>query len=80
MLRHVKLRPLCEGALGWFVNAIAPLLTKSYEDITLFQLPEDLPFSIDSVASGADWVQIGGTVSWTPEVRGEATDGIRHGP
>jgi hypothetical protein len=82
VLRHVKLRPLCEGALGWFVNAIAPLLTKSYEDITLFQLPEDLPFTIDSVASGADWVQIGGTVSWTPEVRGEgeAADGVRHGP
>jgi len=71
VLRHVKLRPFCEGALGWFVNAIAPLLTKTYEDITLFQLPEDLPFTIESVASGADWIQIGGKISWTPEASRE---------
>jgi hypothetical protein len=82
VLRHVKLRPLCEGVLGWFANAIAPLLTKSYEDITLLQLPEDLPFTIESVASGADWVQIGGKISWTPEARGEgeAAGGAPHRP
>jgi hypothetical protein len=82
VLRHVKLRPLCEGVLGWFANVIAPLLTKSYEDITLFQLPEDLPFTIESVVSGADWVQIAGKISWTPEARGEgeATDGAPHRP
>jgi hypothetical protein len=82
VLRHVRLRPLCEGVLGWFANVIAPLLTKSYEDITLFQLPENLPFTIESVASGADWVQISGTVSWTPEARGEgeSADSAHHGP
>ena len=75
MLRHVRIRPACEGALGWFVNIIAPLLTKTYEDITLFQMPENLPFTIESVDTGVDWIQIRGAVSWTPESRQESEAG-----
>ena len=61
------MKPKCKGALGWFVNLIAPLLTKTYDDLTLFQLPPDLPFSIDTVRSGHDFVRIDGAVAWKGE-------------
>ena len=53
------------------MNFIGPLLTKTYTDVTLFQMPEDLPFTIESVGSGADWLAIAGKVAWAakaPEV------------
>jgi hypothetical protein len=64
VLRNVRIEPRCKGLVGWFVNFIGPLLTKSYSDVTLFQMPEDLPFTIESVSSGADWLAIAGKVAW----------------
>lgn len=67
VLKNLEVKPKCKGALGWFVNLIAPLLTKTYDDLTLFQLPPDLPFSIDTVRSGHDFVRIDGEVAWKGE-------------
>ena len=64
VLRNVRIEPRCKGVAGWFVNVIGPLLTKTYTDITLFQMPENLPFTIESVDSGADWLAIAGKVAW----------------
>jgi hypothetical protein len=64
LLRNVRIEPRCEGILKWVAKVVAPLLTKTYTDITLFQMPEDLPFTIESVGSGADWLAIAGKVSW----------------
>jgi hypothetical protein len=33
-------------------------------DVTLFQMPENLPFTIESVDSGADWLAIAGKIAW----------------
>jgi hypothetical protein len=71
LLRNVRIEPRCRGIVGWVVNFIGPLLTKTYTDVTLFQMPEDLPFTIESVGSGADWLAIAGKVAWAakaPEV------------
>ncbi len=65
LLRNVRIEPRCHGVLGWVVNFIGPLLTKTYTDITLFQMPEDLPFTVESVDSGSDWIAIAGKVAWT---------------
>ena len=65
LLRNVRIEPRCRGIVGWVVNFIGPLLTKTYTDVTLLQMPEDLPFTIDSVGSGADWLAIAGKVAWT---------------
>jgi hypothetical protein len=64
VLRNVRIEPRCKGVVGWVVNFISPLLTKTYTDVTLFQMPENLPFTIRSVDSGADWVAIGGKIRW----------------
>jgi hypothetical protein len=64
VLKNLRVKPKCKGAVGWFVNLVAPLLTKTYSDMTLFQLPPDLPFSIETVRSGNDFVRIDGEVSW----------------
>jgi hypothetical protein len=64
VLRNVRIEPRCKGLIGWLVNFIGPLLTKTYSDVTLFQMPEDLPFTIESVSSGADWLAIAGKVAW----------------
>ena len=64
VLKNLQVKPRCKGAVGWFVNLVAPLLTKAYSDMTLFQLPPDLPFSIETVRSGNDFVRIDGEVSW----------------
>jgi hypothetical protein len=64
VLRHVRIEPRCKGLVGWFVNLIGPLLTKTYSDVTLFQMPADLPFTIESISSGADWLAIAGKVAW----------------
>ncbi len=70
VLRNVRIEPRCHGVLGWVVNFIGPLLTKTYSDITLFQIPKDLPFTIGSVDSGADWIAIAGTVAWASKTPG----------
>jgi hypothetical protein len=64
VLRNVRVEPRCKGVVGWIVNFLGPLLTKTYTDVTLFQMPENLPFTIESVDSGADWLAIGGKIAW----------------
>lgn len=67
LLRNVRIAPQCKGAIGWVVNFLGPLLTKSYTDVTLFQMPENLPFTIESVDSGADWLAIVGRIDSAPK-------------
>jgi hypothetical protein len=64
MLHNVRVEPRCHGLLGTIVNFVAPFLTKSYNDVNLLQMPADLPFTIDSVASGADSILIAGKIVW----------------
>jgi hypothetical protein len=64
LLRNVRIEPRCEGILKWVAKVVAPLLTKTYTDVTLFQMAEDLPFTIESVGSGANWLTIAGQVNW----------------
>jgi hypothetical protein len=64
VLRNVRIEPRCKGVAGWVVNFISPLLTTTYTDVTLFQMPENLPFTIESVDSGTDWVAIAGKIAW----------------
>ena len=64
VLRNVKIRPECKGVAGWVVNLIAPLLTKTYNDMVLFQMPEDLPFTIDAVDGDEHSVTLSGEVHW----------------
>jgi len=67
VLRNLRVEPHCEGVVGWVVNFIGPLLTQTYTDVTLFKMPEDLPFTIESVDSGVDWLAIAGQVDWAPK-------------
>ncbi len=67
LLRNVRVQPRCEGMIGAIVNFVAPFLTKSYSDVTLLQMPADLPFTIDSVGSGADAIVIAGKVAWASD-------------
>jgi hypothetical protein len=70
LLRNVRIEPRCRGIAGWVVNFIGPLLTTTYNDVVLFQMPKDLPFTIESVDSGADWLAIAGKVAWTSKAPG----------
>ena len=63
-LRKVVVETHCEGVVGWFANRIAPFFAKTYNDVTLFQVPADVPFSIDEVRSGVDWIEIAGGIDW----------------
>lgn len=67
LLRNVRIEPRCQGIVGWVVNFIGPLLTKTYTDVTLFQMPESLPFTVESVDMGLDEITIAGKLAWTPE-------------
>ena len=64
LLRNVRVQPRCQGIVGAIVNFIAPFVTKTYTDVTLMQMPENLPFTIESVGSGADSIFIAGRVAW----------------
>ena len=64
VLKGLVVRPHCEGVAGWFVNFLAPFFTKSYEDMTLFQMPKGLPFTIETVKAGDATVRIAGAVAW----------------
>lgn len=70
LLRNIRIEPRCQGVVGWVVNFIGPLLTETYSDVTLFQVPADLPFTIESVGSGADWLAIEGKVDWAARAPG----------
>ena len=75
LLRNIRIEPRCRGIVGWVANFIGPLLTKTYSDVTLFQIPADLPFTIETVDSGVDWLAIAGKVAWAskaPGVRGDS--------
>lgn len=63
-LTDVKVKTHCKGAVGWVINFISPFLTKSYTGLKLFQMPPNLPLTIDSVRGGAKLVEIAGTVDW----------------
>jgi hypothetical protein len=64
VLKDVRIETHCKGIVGWAVNFIAPLLAKTYGDLTLFQMPPGLPLTIESVRGGAEWIEIGGTIDW----------------
>ena len=40
--------------------------------MTVFQMPAGLPFTIESVGSGADYVKIAGSVDWEAGKTGPA--------
>ena len=65
VLKDVKIETHCKGVLGWFVNFLTPLLTKTYGDMKLFQMPPDIPLTVDSVRGGAHLVEIAGSIDWT---------------
>jgi hypothetical protein len=64
LLRDVKVETHCKGVVGWIINFLAPLLTKTYTGLTLFQMPPNMPLTVDSVRGGAKLVEIAGTVDW----------------
>jgi hypothetical protein len=65
VLKDMKIETHCKGVVGWFVNFLTPLLTKTYGDMKLFQMPPDLPLTVDSVRGGAHQVEIAGSIDWT---------------
>ena len=64
VLSNVKIRPECKGIVGWVVNLIAPLLTKTYNDMVLFKMPEDLPFTIETVDGDEQSITLTGGIRW----------------
>jgi hypothetical protein len=64
ILKDLKIETHCKGAVGWVVNFLTPLLTKTYSDMKLFQMPPDLPLTVDSVRGGAQLVEIGGSIDY----------------
>ena len=64
ILRDVRVQSRCRGVVGWVANLIAPLLAKTYSDTVLFQMPDDLPLTIESVHADADSVVIAGGFDW----------------
>jgi hypothetical protein len=69
VLKNVKTQPKCEGLLGKLVNLVAPLLTKTYDDMVIFKLPEDVPFTIDKVRSKGDELEIAGAILWRDDTK-----------
>src|SRR5262245_46332233 len=64
ILKDLKIETHCKGVIGWVVNFLTPLLTKTYGDMKLFQMPPDLPLTVDTVRGGAHLVEIGGTIDY----------------
>jgi hypothetical protein len=63
-LKNIRIETHCKGVVGWFVNFLTPLLTKTYGDMTLFKMPENLPFTVEKVGTGMNWVALSGTVDY----------------
>jgi hypothetical protein len=63
-LHNLKVETRCKGVVGWVVNFVAPLLAKTYSDTVIFQMPADVPLSIDRVEAGAEWIRIEGGLDW----------------
>jgi hypothetical protein len=68
-LHNLAFSTHCEGVAGKILNLIAPLLARSYQDLTVLQLPADSPFRVGKVQSGVDWLQVSGTIAWAPTRR-----------
>jgi hypothetical protein len=64
ILKDLKLETHCKGIVGWVVNFLTPFLTKTYGDMKLFQMPPDLPLTVDSVRGGAQLVEIAGSIDY----------------
>jgi len=64
ILKDLKIETHCKGVIGWVVNFLTPLLTKTYGDMKLFQMPPDLPLTVDTVRGGAHLVEIGGSIDY----------------
>ena len=64
VLKDIKIETHCKGVVGWFANFLAPFLTKTYGDMKIFQMPPDLPLTVDSVRSGAHLVEIAGSIDY----------------
>ena len=64
VLKNVRLETRCKGVVGWLVNFLTPLLAKTYGDMTLFKMPDTLPFTIEKVGTGMNWVAISGAVDY----------------
>jgi hypothetical protein len=64
VLKDVKIETHCKGVVGFFINFLTPFLTKSYSEMKLFQMPPNLPLTIDTVRGGAHLVEIGGSIDW----------------
>jgi hypothetical protein len=73
VLRNVRIEPRCDGIMKWVAKVVAPLLTKTYTDVTVLQMPEGLPFTIQSVGSGANWLAIAGKVGWASKATDAAS-------
>ncbi|HTY41120.1 MAG TPA: hypothetical protein VMH79_04530 [Thermoanaerobaculia bacterium] len=64
LLEDVKIETHCKGVIGWVINFLTPFLTKTYSEMKLFQMPANLPLTVDSVRGGAHRVEIGGSIDW----------------
>jgi hypothetical protein len=65
ILEDVKIETHCKGVVGWVINFLTPFLTKTYSEMKLFQMPPNLPLTVDSVRGGAQLVEIGGSIDWS---------------
>jgi hypothetical protein len=62
-LEGMKIETHCKG-IASIVNFLAPFFAKAYSDVTLFRMPADSPLTVDTVRSGAEWIELGGRVRW----------------
>jgi len=62
-LEDMKIETHCKG-IASIVNFLAPFFAKAYSDVTLFRMPADSPLTVDTVRSGAAWIELGGRVRW----------------
>jgi hypothetical protein len=71
-LENIRIDTRCEGFVGRVVNMFSPLLTKNFRDMVLFQMPGDLPFTVEKVRSVAGWLAIAGRLDY--DVRSRASE------
>ena len=65
ILKDVKIETHCKGVVGWVINFLTPFLTKTYSEMKLFQMPSNLPMTIETVRGGAHVVEIAGSIEWS---------------
>lgn len=64
VLKNFAVSPRCKGTPGGFTSLGAGLLTETFAGATLLRLPPELPFSLETVRTGNDFVRIDGNVTW----------------